>query len=163
MSTFCVVQKGIFFELKMSSFKYKHYHFLLKWWRFHWHHLPFKFPFWTQNIAICWLFYENLSETMKKNPRKSGPISTISFSDDCCEYNLPLSNRWVSVSDFLSQTLNIVKVTKKVNQYPQLWHVNLETLSFFCLVCKNWDKTKTTAKAYDFFRNIFLLRTFYIV
>ena len=68
---FLCCSKRDFFELKMSSFKYKHYHFLLKWWRFHWHHLPFKFPFWTQNIAICWLFYENLCETMKKKPREN--------------------------------------------------------------------------------------------
>ena len=26
------------------------------------------------------------------------------------------------------------KVTKKANQYPQIWHVNLKTLSFCCLV-----------------------------
>ena len=78
-------------------------------------------------------------------------------------------NRWVSVSDFLVPALDIGKntyfanewqwfhdswmptgrvignqrfdkVTKKANQYPQIWHVNLETLSFCCLV---FVKTET--------------------
>ena len=54
-----------------------------------------KFPFSTQKIAICWLFFDNLSKRTRAREKthwKFGPISTISFSDDCCEYNLPLSN-----------------------------------------------------------------------
>ena len=81
-------------------------------------------------------------------------------------WGLPI--RWVSVLDFLSRTLDVGKntcfdnewqwfhnelmyrgrvidnkrfgkVMKKATHYPQIWHVNLETLS---LLSENWVDTK---------------------
>ena len=97
-----------------------------------------------------------------------------------------MPTRWVSVSEFRSRTLDIGKntcfanewqyfhnsllsegrvienqrfgkVTKKATHFPQIWHVNLETLFFYCLTSVKTESIQNKNKR---FVRIFL---FYIL
>ena len=41
------------------------------------------------------------------------------------------------------------KVPKKATHYPQIWHVNLETLSLYCLMSEKTESFQNKNKRFD--------------